>query len=64
MVGHDSLSMASGYKTLQNNMNVMEWPSKSPDLSMIEQVWDLLDRCVRQRPILPQTLHQIQQALV
>ena len=26
-----------------NNVDVFEWPSKSPDLSPIEQVWDLLD---------------------
>ena len=45
-------------------MNVMEWPLKSPDLSPIEQVWDLLDRRVRQRPVQPQTLRQLQQALV
>ena len=45
-------------------MNVMEWSSKSPDLSPIEQVWDLHDRRVCQRPVQPQTLRQLQQALV
>ena len=34
-----------------NNVDVMEWPSKSPDLSPIEQVWDLLERRLRQRPV-------------
>ena len=47
-----------------NNVDVFEWPSKSPDLSPIEQVWDLLDRRVRQRPVQPQTLRQLQHALV
>ena len=55
---------SSGYKTLQNNVNVMEWPSKSPDLSQIEQVWDLLDRGVCQCPVQPQMLRQLQEALV
>ena len=43
----------------------MDWLSKSPDLSPIEQIWDLLqlDRRVRQRPAQPQTLHQLEQAL-
>ena len=47
-----------------NNVDVMEWPSKSLDLSPIEQVWDLLDRRVCQRPVQPQTLRQLQHALV
>ena len=47
-----------------NNVDVMEWSSKSPDLSPVEQVWDLLDRRVRQRPVQPQTLRQLQHALV
>ena len=47
-----------------NNVDVMEWPLKSPYFSPIEQVWDLLDRRVRQRPVQPQTLRQLQHALV
>ena len=46
-----------------NNVDAMEWPSKFPDLSPIEQVWDLLDRRVRERPVQPQ-LRQLQHALV
>ena len=53
------LAWSPGYKTLQNNVNVMEWSSKSPDLSPKERVWDQLDRRVRQRPVQPQMLCQL-----
>ena len=33
-----------------NNVNVMEWPSMSPDLSPIKHIWDALDRRVRALP--------------
>jgi len=45
----------------QNNINVLPWPSKSPDLNPIKHLWDELDRRVRQRQ--PQSLDQLSQAL-
>ena len=50
---------------LQNqNIRLLPLPAKSPDLNVIEHMWDALDRRVRNRPAAPQNLRELEQALV
>lgn len=47
-----------------NNVQPLDWPPYSPDLSPIEHLWDHLDRQVRQRQPPPATRAQLTRALV
>lgn len=48
------------------NVNILPWPPKSPDLSPIEHVWDIMGRKIRNLANPPQTLialrHELQVA--
>ena len=47
----------------QQGINVLPWPSKSPDLNVIEHLWDELGRRVRRRQNVPQNVRQLAIAL-
>ena len=42
-----------------NNVNVIDFPPKSPDLNMIENIWDELNRCARRTGAIPTTLNEL-----
>ncbi|GFW62421.1 transposable element Tcb1 transposase [Trichonephila clavipes] len=42
----------------------MEWPAGSPDMNPIEKVWDALERRVAGRQPPPQTLQELERALL
>ncbi|GFW18937.1 transposable element Tcb2 transposase [Trichonephila clavipes] len=41
----------------------MDWPTRSPDLNPIEHVWDFLGRCLAARTLLPVTIRELRLAL-
>ena len=43
----------------ENGVTVLPWPASSPDMNLIEHVWDMLDRKVRSRRRLPSNLDDL-----
>jgi len=48
---------------MQNNVQALDWLARSPDLSPIEHVWDVLVR-VRCRQNKPRKLQELAQTLI
>ena len=46
-----------------NNINPLNWPAFSPDLSPIKHLWDKLNRRIKRHPSAPTDLVQLRQAL-
>lgn len=52
-----------------NNVRVLDWPPRSPDLNPIENIWDEVDRRLRELPVqldlaqLDRDIHQVWQGL-
>jgi len=42
-----------------NNINVLEWPAQSPDLSPIEHLWNEVDRKLRNRKRQPRNKDEL-----
>ena len=47
----------------RNNINILPWPAVSPDMNLIEHIWDYLGRKVRARGNL-QNLRDLENALI
>ena len=45
-------------------IELLDWPSRSPDLNPIEHAWDALQRQINARLAQPQTAQQLANALV
>ncbi len=48
----------------EHNVDVLDWPPYSPDMSPIEHLWDELDRNVRRRQNLPNNVRELANALL
>ncbi|KAI4893576.1 hypothetical protein NFI96_021374, partial [Prochilodus magdalenae] len=45
-------------------IEAMDWPARSPDLNLIEHIWDIMSRSIHQCHVTPQTVQKLADALV
>ena len=50
--------------TEDTGISVMNWPARYPDINPKEHTWDILSRCIRQRPNHQDNLQNLIDALV
>lgn len=48
----------------EQEVQLLDWPAYSPDMSPIEHLWDVLDQRVRQRVAPPENVRQLRAALL
>lgn len=58
---HTSVAAKSWFA--ENGMEMLPWPPNSPDLNIIENIWEALDRHMRKRCPLPWNIDQLWQYL-
>lgn len=58
---HKSRKATNWFK--DNGITVMEWPASSPDMNIIEHVWDHLARKVYSRPLHPRNKDELWEVL-